>query len=523
MQDVERVSAFRCSAGRPPHSSRENCMNSKSCFCAAIAAVLLCGVAVGQIDRGSITGLTSDATRSVVPNVEITVRNEGTGITTSTRSTTEGNYNIPGLPIGLYTVTATVPGFKMFKTSGMRVQVSTTTRLDIALEVGSVTETVTVEAFNPLLQTDSAEVGSTINTERFLELPLSLGGDIRNASDFIRLQPGVAVSSTWEKHIAGGMSFSDAVYYDGAALSVTPANDKQYNPSVDAIEEFKLISGNSSAEYGHALSGITSFTLKSGTNQLHGTLFEFLRNDKLDARGFFGSTKAASRLNEYGATLGGPVYIPRLYNGRNKTFVFGSFFSFRRRGGQLNNLSTIPVPEFLTGDFRRWPDPIFDPRSNQTDPATGRTIRTGFPNNMVPATRLSPVSRKIAALLPSPHLPDQITSNYISPLVSPLQDDDNFSIKMDHQISPNHKVFGSFIFTNRPAIKGAAPSVQGEAESHNLQNLNSRFFRLSEDWTVSSRTVNHFVAYVNWIVDFNNSLSKGGNWGQRLGITGLQG
>jgi hypothetical protein len=483
--------------------------------------VLVTAAAVAQIDRGTITGVTLDTSRAAVPNVEITLVNEATSIKTTTVSTAEGNYTIAALPIGLYTVTASAPGFKVFRSSGVRIQVSTTARLDIVLEVGSISETVTVEASNPLLQTDSAEVGTTINTERFLELPLSLAGDIRNASEFIRLHPGVASNSTWEKHIAGGMSFSDAVYYDGAALTVTPANDKQYNPSVDAIEEFKLITGNYSAEYGHALSGITSFTLKSGTNQLHGTLFEFFRNDKLDARGFFGAQKAPSRLNEFGATLGGPVYLPKVYDGRNRTFIFGSFFFFRRRGGQLNNLSSIPLPEFLGGDFRRWPDPIFDPRSNQLDPAAGRTVRTQFPNNIIPANRLSAVSQKIAALLPAPHFPGQINNNYISPLVSPVQDDDNFSIKVDHQASDRHKLFGSFIFTNRPAIKGAGPSVEGEAESHNLQNLNSRFARVGVDSTISNRTMNHFVAYLNWVVDFNNSLSKGKGWQRKLGLTGV--
>ncbi|MEX2264336.1 MAG: TonB-dependent receptor [Bryobacteraceae bacterium] len=333
----------------------------------------------------------------------------------------------------------------------------------------------------------------------------------------------MATNDTWQKHIAGGSAFTDAVYYDGAALSVTPANDKQYNPSVDAIEEFKLITGNYSAEYGHALSGVTSFTLKSGTNAFHGTMFEFLRNEKLDARGFFGSEKAATRLNEFGATLGGPVYIPRVYDGRNRTFVFGSFFLFRRRGGQLNNLSSIPGQDFLQGDFRRWPSSIFDPQSNRIDPVTGRTIRAPFDNNLIPQSRLSSVSRNMAALLPAPHFPDRLINNYVSPLVSPVQDDDNFSLKIDHQINSNHKMFGSFIFTNRPAIKGAGPSVTGEAESHNLQNLNSRFFRFAEDWTVSPTVMNHFVAYVNWVVDDNRSLSRGGNWGERLGITGLQG
>src|SRR6185436_10984906 len=172
-------------------------------------------------------------------------------------------------------------------------------------QVGEVTQTVEVEASASLIQAESTDVGTVIDNKRFLDLPLTLGGGIRNPSAFIFLSPGVSPGSTWEKHIGGGGSFNDQIYYDGIALSRGDlANDGEVNPSVDAIAEFKLVTNNYSAEYTHALSGVTSYTMKSGTNQLHGSAFEFVANDHLDARGFFSPSKAPRKQNEWGFTAG---------------------------------------------------------------------------------------------------------------------------------------------------------------------------------------------------------------------------
>ena len=188
----------------------------------------------------------------------------------------------------------------------------------------------------PLIQTESTDVGVVVSSKQFLDMPLTLGGGIRNPSNFIKLSPGVSPTGTWTKSISGGGGFQDQIYYDGIALSRGDlSNDAEVNPSVDAIAEFKLITNNYSAEYAHAMGGVTSFTMKSGTNSLHGTGFYFVRNEKLDARGFFPATKAPSKQNEWGGTIGGPVVLPKLYNGKDKTFWFFSFDQFYRRGGAL--------------------------------------------------------------------------------------------------------------------------------------------------------------------------------------------
>src|SRR5262249_18232142 len=287
--------------------------------------ILSFSILFAQGDRGSITGVVTDPTGAVMPHAAVMAVNSSTGIRTASSTGDAGAYTMPFLPIGSYTVTVEMQGFKTYSRE-VPVQVGQTTRIDVTLEVGAAQEKVTVSAEAPLLTTETSDVGVVVNNQKFLELPLTLGGDIRNPSSFIFLSPGVA-GDTWEKHIGGRGGFFASGYYDGGVLSgPSSQNDGQYNPSVDAIAEFKLISDDYSAEYGHALAGVTSFTLKSGTNSLHGSAFEFFRNEKMDARGFFAASKAPTRQNEFGGTIGGPIR-------KNGTFIFFSIDSFRRRQG----------------------------------------------------------------------------------------------------------------------------------------------------------------------------------------------
>jgi len=291
--------------------------------------LFLSTLAFAQGDRGAITGLITDKSGAAVPNVAIEVVNTATNARFDTVSTGTGSYRLVGLPIGFYDLTAKAAGFNASVQRAVQIQTNQTATIDIGLNVGAVTESVTVQGGVPLIQTESADVSMVVESKQFLDLPLTLGGGIRNASSFIKLSPGVSPTGTWTKSISGGGGFQDQVYYDGIALSRGDlSNDSGVNPSVDAIAEFKLITNNYSAEYAHAMGGITSFTMKSGTNRIHGSAFEFLRNEKLDARGFFPSSRAPSKQNEWGGTIGGPVVLPKIYNGKDKTFLFFSFDQF---------------------------------------------------------------------------------------------------------------------------------------------------------------------------------------------------
>lgn len=238
-------------------------------FVVSLMLSLCTPILLAQGDRGSIAGLVSDSSGGVIPGATIEAVNQATNLRADTVTTATGIYRLVALPIGRYTLTATVPGFQTYVRQDIQVQVNQTTTIDIALRVGQVAETVTVVGGAPLIQTESADVGLVVESKRFLDLPLTLGGGIRNPSSFIKLSPGVDPRSTWNKSISGGGWFTDMTYYDGIALSRGDlSNDAEVNPSVDAVEEFKLVTNNYSAEYAHALGAITSFTMKSGTNQL---------------------------------------------------------------------------------------------------------------------------------------------------------------------------------------------------------------------------------------------------------------
>ena len=381
--------------------------------------LLLSTLAFAQGDRGAITGLITDKSGGAVPNVAIEVVNTATNARFETVSTGTGSYRLVGLPIGLYDLTAKAAGFNASVQRAVQIQTNQTATIDIGLNVGAVSESVTVQGGNPIIQTESADVSMVVEAKQFLDLPLTLGGGIRNASSFIKLSPGVSPTGTWTKSISGGGGFQDQVYYDGIALSRGDlSNDSEVNPSVDAIAEFKLITNNYSAEYAHAMGGITSFTMKSGTNQIHGTAFEFLRNEKMDARGFFPASRAPSKQNEWGATIGGPVVLPKIYNGKDKTFFFASYQATLLRVIPAEVQRIVPTTLQRSGNFSQIARGLRDPLANAP-----------FPGNVIPANRINPVSRFIV----DSALPDGGASGRISTIVSSPNNDHQLMLRGDHQ------------------------------------------------------------------------------------------
>ncbi len=495
-------------------------------FTAAASAALF-----AQADRGVVAGTVTDMSGAVVPGAVLTLRNEATNLTYAASPGAEGNYAFLNLPVGAYTLTVEAKGFQRQEIRGIQVQVNQQSRVDVSLRVGEVTETVQVQAAAPMIQTESTDVGAVIDNKRFLDLPLTLGGGIRNPSTFIFLSPGVSPGSTWEKHIGGGGSFNDQIYYDGIALSRGDlANDAEVNPSVDAIEEFKLITNNYSAEYTHAFAGVTSYTTKSGGNSFHGAAFEFNDNDHFDARGFFNAKKAHRNQNEFGFTLGGPVWIPKVYDGHDRTFFFVSFDQFYIRGGQLTGFNTLPTAKMLQGDFSEWPGQIYDPRSTQVD-AAGNVSRAAFPGNIIPKSAFSAVTSKMLPFHPAPELPG-IANNSIAPLSSPRADQRTHGFKVDHAITSNHRLSGTYNSTDRPSIKSPAPSRliplsnSTALMNYNLQDVTTIIARINYDWTVSPAVLNHIGLGFSQFHNPNFSLGYNQGWtqpnGGKLGLTGLQ-
>lgn len=488
---------------------------------------LCCAALFAQADRGTIAGTVTDESGAIVPGVSLSLRNEATNLNYTATSSANGTYIFLNLPVGLYGLMAEGKGFQRSEAKGIQVQVNQQSRVDLKMQIGEVNQTVEIRADSNLIQTESTDVGTVIDNKRFLDLPLTLGGGIRNPSAFIFLSPGVS-GNTWEKHVGGGGSFNDQIYYDGIALSRGDlSNDAEVSPSVDAIGEFKLITNNYSAEYSHALSGVTSYTMKSGTNQLHGTLFEFNDNNKFDARGFFNKTKAFRNQNEFGGTVGGPVWIPKIYNGRDKTFFFFSFDQFYIRGGQLTGLNTLPTAKMLQGNFSEWPGQIYKRVTNPD----GTVSSVPYAGNIIPQSDFSAVSAKMLPYHPLPDFPG-ITNNAVAPLASPSSDQRTWGIKIDHSLSEQHRLSGMYNATERPSIKSPGPSRlvplnnSTALMNYNLQNVQTVVSRVNYDWTISPTILNH--AGIGFSRFRNPNFSQGYNqgWtqpnGGALGLTGLQ-
>ncbi len=323
-----------------------------------------------QSNEGALAGTVLDPTGNVVAGANVNATNAGTGQSFKSVSTADGQFRFPVLTIGDYNVNVSAAGFKSAQRNGVAVQIQSTTTLDISLTVGASTETVEISAQAPQLQTDSSDVGTVVTPKQVLDLPLSTNGAaIRNSQDFVFLTPATygtgTNGGTFEGGVSGGQAFGSEILFDGASLQVESFGDGFANeilPSVEATGEFKVLIGGIPAQYGRTTGGVQSYSSKSGTNSFHGGVFELFRNTVLDANTWFnnlnraqngpsaGNQTPADKKNNYGVLLGGPVWIPKVYNGRDKTFFFFAWEQFRQNQG-YQNLITIPTQANLAGNF----------------------------------------------------------------------------------------------------------------------------------------------------------------------------
>src|SRR5579871_1219652 len=321
-----------------------------------------------QSDRGTITGTVSDPAGAVVANAGVEARNTETGAVYPVAASATGNYTIPQLPAGTYEVDVTVPGFKKFVRTGLTIQAAQTIRVDATLEVGNATESVTVNEEAPLLKTESGELSNTVETKTMDTLPLlSVGSNssgVRNPFNIVALLPGAYFQPAPpftgpQVRINGGVTGSETVLIDGmdGTNILGQGANQQNQPGMDSIQEWTVQTSNYSAEFGQAGSAVMNVTMKSGTNQYHGTGYWYFQNEALnagqpftnDGRGHL--VRPANRQNDYGLTMGGPIRIPKVYNGRDKTFFFFSWEQFLRDQNFLPNVFSVPTAAYRTGDF----------------------------------------------------------------------------------------------------------------------------------------------------------------------------
>lgn len=402
---------------------------------------LAAAAAFSQSDRGTMTGTISDPAGAVIASAVVEARNIETGATYPVESSATGNYTIPQLPAGTYELTVAVPGFKKLVRPGLIIQAAQTIRVDAVLEVGNATESVTVEAEAPLLKTESGELSQTIAAQVMDALPLLQVGasssGIRNPYNVVALLPGsyyTPVATTFTTgptvRINGGVTSSETFLVDGMDGSnlMTQGINQQTAPGTDSIQEWTVQTSNYSAEFGQAGSAVMNVTMKSGTNQYHGSAYNYLQNEVLNSAQPFsvqpGSPnehiRPVVRRYDYGLTLGGPIRIPKLYDGRNKTFFFFNWEQYLNTQNQLPPVMSLPTAAYRNGDFRAaitaagnknlGLDPlnrpiiantIYDPATSQVAP-NGQIVTNPFPNNTIPADRFDPVSKKIQSFMPQP-------------------------------------------------------------------------------------------------------------------------
>ena len=442
-----------------------------------LAAILLLPPCVhAQVRSSTIVGTVTDSTGAAVPAADVLVREQNTNISYDFRTNEAGQYTVPYLPVGLYSVTVKKPGFKTVTKSNVALESAATVRVDAVLEVGQVETSVTVEASAAALQTDSATVQKAVGETIIKSIP-----NVQNNPLFyVLLQPQVQTHSRFNDStstygfgigaegrrsfsafsVNGGDTFSNDIQVDGISVLGHGWNEATVLPNPEGIQEVRLQANNYSAEYGRGQSVVQIIT-KSGTNQLHASAFYRLRNDALNANTFYRnmlgesnplSRRPAFKSNLYGGTAGGPLLIPGLYNGKDRTFVFGSFerLQFNRA---VDYTRTVPTEAERRGDFSRsvanvggTPAPLllFDPASVRFE--GGRYVRTPFANSVIPQARLDPAGRFLVNSYPAPNIapldPSFLLNNYQARFPQEFRRN-NFNGRLDHRAGAHNICSGS--------------------------------------------------------------------------------
>ncbi|MFN0111516.1 MAG: carboxypeptidase regulatory-like domain-containing protein [Blastocatellia bacterium] len=491
----------------------------------AIPLLWLCLLSVlglAQEFRATVNGRVVDQNKAAVANATISIRNQATNEAATVTSNSEGNYNIPFLRPGLYSITVEASGFKKFVRDKQELQVGQTATIDVILEIGAATETVTITAEIALLEESKADRGNVIENRRIVELPLNA----RNPFMLATLTPGITFNgpaiyqrpfdngaiADWS--INGGLNRSNEFLLDGAPNnSIQGGNNLAYVPPVDAVGEFKIMTNSYDAQYGRSAGGVVNVSIKSGGNQFHGSLYEFYRRNWLDSNYLFSNfrnlpagrfrkadgtlEKAEHFLDQYGGVISGPVWIPKVYNGKDKTFFLFNYEGYRE-GTPNPGVTTVPTDAFRTGDFSQYKTAagqlirIFDP-------ATGRNVngvwtRDPFPNNIIPTNRINPIAQKLLAFYPkantTPVTGDPWRNNFAD--IPNIANDKfkNWIFKIDQNIGEKDKIFFRYGYNNRAEIRWSNGIRSGPAQDGQLP-LNRVNYTGVADWvrTISNTTV----------------------------------
>lgn len=449
----------------------------------------------------TLTGRVTDPVGQIVIGATVRLVRVETRVESETTSNDAGYYFFPNIQPGNYNIAVSQAGFKAVQRSGINVATADKKRLDIQLELGSVNETITVSGDASQLQLDSAEVASTVTSREYARLPQIQFNRMRSPANFLYLSPGVhgnigtngreTVAASNNIRINGSRSTSNELYMDGLPGRT---NFNETAPPVDAVGEFKLQENQLSAEYGNTGSAVVTFTVKSGSNDFHGLIFNILRNEKLDARSFLSPTRSTIRQNEFGATVGGPLLLPKLYNGKNKTFFFFAYTGSRKRGLDQTQRLRVPTAAERNGDYSGNPRLIYDPATTRSEGA--RFVRDPFPGNRIPTNRFDSVASKVTELLPLPNLTGAGVINYQDFIGERLLDPNVYLTRVDHALSAKHRLFGTYNHTRIPRQNQTA-AMADPFNDRTLQNITSHMIRVNHDWVVNPSTLNTLLVGFN--------------------------
>ena len=489
------------------------------------AALCFSVLLFGQSDRATITGTVTDPAGAAVPGVLVSAIDVSTNVKTETRASAEGVYTIPFLVLGSYRVSAEMQGFKRALETGITLNSGATVRVDLTLEIGTLSEQVEVKAVAPQLRQDSAEISQQVAADTILALPLGQTNAGRNILSFAFLTPG-AHGDTFDNFKVGGGSSNGVEYViDGLGASNNTRNNNLEGPGPDSIAEFKVITNSFDAEYGHTTGALITFVTKSGTNGLHGNFFELLRNNQFDARGAVLPAPTVNRQNDFGATIGGPLSLPRIYSGKDRTFFFAGFEGFTFRGGASGSFLTLPTGAMQQGNFGGYVNaqgsliPIYDPTTTRS--VNNALARDPFPGNIVPQARFSSVARNLLKYFPP--LTNGNLSNNILASGTVARNIYQSNGRIDHSFNANQKLSGSFSqrYRRTDATRLNAPLPAPFSSSFSGDNQNTYFYRVVYDRIWKPNLVSQIRAGYNRNHIFETAITHGEDWSGKLGIPNL--
>lgn len=477
----------------------------------------------------TLVGTVTDPSGSAVPGVKLKAVNIDTKFTFEAVASTAGEYTIPYLPNGTYELTVETPGFKKYVQSGITLRAGESPRIDIKLDVGSLTESVTVTGATPLLETETSMAGATIDNKTFIRMPV-LQMRTYNIMTYL---PGLNNTGFNAFNVIGQRSRSMGYSIDGVTAkepvrSTSVSHTETVQTTTDALAEVKLLTTGVPAEYGRAAAGVLMAVFKSGTNELHGSAEDRYINQEFLHRRYFDQLKQTPiKYHELAATVGGPVMIPKIYDGRNKTFFFMAFQQHNEKASETA-ITTVPTTEMLNGDFSFGGIglPIYDPTTTRQN-AAGTWIRDPFPGNRIPTTRFDPVARNYLAQNPfnaanQPGFTDARGPNQNLAIPTRYRAyRTRWDWKGDHQFSSNHKIFGRYswnlhsLWSNRNNTHLQWQVVNPEAVPTPTDQGNSV---IQDTYTISPTMINEFrVGYNRRATSrLPDSLNQG--WAKKLGI-----